>query len=278
MDRIEAQALVIGTGLAGLNFALRAAEQGPVVVITKREPDDAATSWAQGGIASVIGDDDSFADHVRDTLTAGAGLCREDVVRLCVEHGPRVVERFIGLGVEFDRQPEHIDAYDLGREGGHSKRRILHASDFTGREIERALLKKAQAHENITMLTHHMGVDLVTSKKLGLPGENRCLGAYALDRRSQEVRLVVSPVTLLATGGAGKVYLYTTNPDVATGDGVAMAYRAGATVSNLEFIQFHPTCLFHPHAGSFLISEALRGEGGILKTKDGTAFMSKYHP
>ena len=278
MDRIEARALVIGSGLAGLNFALRAAERGPVVLITKREPDDAATAWAQGGIASVIGDDDSFAEHVTDTLTAGAGLCNEEAVRLCVEHGPRVVERLIGLGVEFDRQPEHIDTYDLGREGGHSKRRILHASDFTGREIERALLKRVRENPNVTMLTNHMGVDLVTSKKLGLPGENRCLGAYALDRRTQEVRLIVSPVTMLATGGAGKVYLYTTNPEIATGDGVAMAYRAGATVANLEFIQFHPTCLFHPHAGSFLISEALRGEGGVLKTKDGVAFMAKYHP
>ncbi len=278
MDRLNADFLVIGSGLAGLNFALRAAEHGKVVVITKREPDDAATAWAQGGIASVIDGDDSFAEHVKDTLTAGAGLCHEDIVRICVEAGPSIVERLDGLGVEFDRSPEHVDSYDLGREGGHSKRRILHHRDFTGREIERALLARAKAHANITLLAQHMGIDLVTSQKIGAVGANRCLGAYVLNRKTQTVSLVVARATMLATGGAGKTYLYTTNPDVATGDGLAMAYRAGARVANLEFIQFHPTCLFHPHAKSFLISEALRGEGGVLKTKDGTAFMAKYHP
>lgn len=277
MERIVTDFLVIGSGLAGLNFALHAATVGKVLLVTKKEPDDAATAWAQGGLASVIASDDSFAEHVKDTLVAGAGLCREDIVRLCVEAGPRVVQRLDELGVEFDRLPEQLD-YDLGREGGHSKRRILHASDFTGREIERALLARVKENPNIELLPQHMGVDLITTHKLGTLGPNRCLGAYVLDRQGGKVKAVAASVTMLATGGAGKVYLYTTNPDVATGDGLAMAARAGVAVANLEFIQFHPTCLYHPEAKSFLISEALRGEGGVLRTKTGEPFMAHHHP
>ncbi|MCC6810570.1 MAG: L-aspartate oxidase [Deltaproteobacteria bacterium] len=279
MDTVHTDYLVIGSGLAGLNFALFAAEQSDVVLVTKREPTDCATAWAQGGIASVTATDDTFAEHVEDTLTAGAGLCKENIARLCVEAGPRVIERLDQLGVEFDRSETEADGggYDLGREGGHSKRRILHAADFTGREIERALLHRVQKTPRIQLMAQSMGVDLITSQKLGLPGPNRCLGAYVLDRKTGRVRLIVAKATLLATGGVGKVYLYTSNPDVATGDGIAMAYRAGAKVANMEFIQFHPTCLYHPQAKSFLISEALRGEGGILQTKAGVAFMPKYH-
>lgn len=276
MERHATDFLVIGSGLAGLNFALHAATKGKVLLVTKKEPDDAATAWAQGGLASVIASDDSFEEHVRDTLVAGAGLCREDIVRLCVEAGPSVVQRLDELGVEFDRLPEQLD-YDLGREGGHSKRRILHASDFTGREIERALLVRVKENPNIELWSHHMGVDLITTHKLGQLGPNRCLGAYVLDRASGKVKAVAATATMLATGGAGKVYLYTTNPDVATGDGVAMAARAGVSVANLEFIQFHPTCLYHPDAKSFLISEALRGEGGVLRAKNGTPFMAHHH-
>jgi L-aspartate oxidase len=281
MDTVHTDYLVIGSGLAGLNFALFAAEHGDVVCVTKREPTDAATAWAQGGIASVTAGDDTFAEHIEDTLVAGAGLCKESITRLCVEAGPRVIERLDKLGVEFDKA--HTEAadgggYSLGREGGHGKRRILHAADFTGREIERALLLRVQAEKRIKLFSQTMGVDLVTSQKLGLPGPNRCVGAYVLDRKTGKVRLIVAKATLLATGGVGKVYLFTSNPDVATGDGIAMAYRAGAQIANMEFIQFHPTCLFHPQAKSFLISEALRGEGGVLRTKDGNAFMPKYHP
>jgi L-aspartate oxidase len=280
METFETDFLVIGSGLAGLNFSLLCAEHGDVVCVTKREPSDAATAWAQGGIASVTATDDTFEEHVEDTLVAGAGLCNADIVRLCVESGPKVIERLRALGVLFDKSHDEADGggYDLGREGGHSKRRILHSQDFTGREIERALLERVKATKRVRLLSQHMGVDLITSQKLGLSGNNRCLGAYVLDRQTGTVRLVKARATLLATGGAGKVYLYTSNPDVATGDGIAMAYRAGAEIANMEFIQFHPTCLFHPQAKSFLISEALRGEGGVLRNKDGTAFMHKYHP
>jgi L-aspartate oxidase len=273
--------LVIGSGIAGLFFALRAAEAGTVGIITKKRAADSATNWAQGGIAAVSASDDSFEEHVQDTLRAGAGLCDERVVRYVVERGPAAIEALLSYGVEFDRDANADAAtesgFSLGREGGHSRRRILHRADATGREIERALLERVHAHRRIELFENHCAVDLLTTRKLGLPGPNRALGAYALDVRTGAVERMLARVTMLATGGAGKVYLYTTNPDIASGDGMAMAYRAGATLANMEFMQFHPTCLFHPLAKSFLISEAVRGEGGILRTRSGDAFMRRYH-
>lgn len=273
----ECDFLVIGSGIAGLSYALKAAQHGRVVIVTKREITESATNYAQGGIASVFSEEDTFDEHVQDTLTAGAGICHEDVVRMVVEHGPKVIRELIDWGVHFSTSGDH---YDLTREGGHSQRRILHADDVTGREIERALVVAARENPNVEILEHHIAVDLITEAKVShrrvVP--NRCLGAYVLDIEEDRVRTITAKITLLATGGAGKVYLYTCNPDVATGDGVAMAYRAGATVSNMEFMQFHPTTLYHPLAKSFLISEAVRGEGAILRRRDGTAFMEKYHP
>lgn len=259
--------LIVGSGLAGLNAALRLADHGRVLVVTKRGVGDSNTAWAQGGIASVMGTDDTFEQHVEDTLTAGAGLCDATAVRSIIQDGPHAIERLVQLGVSFDTKGE---GFDLTREGGHSRRRVLHARDVTGREIARAIELQARATTNITILSHHIVIDLVT--------RDRCVGAYVLDSNSGDVITVRAKATLLATGGAGKAYLYTSNPDVATGDGVAMAYRAGAAIANMEFFQFHPTCLFHPHARTFLISEALRGEGGILRRKDGQAFMRDVHP
>lgn len=266
--------LVIGSGIAGLSFALKAAEHAQVRIITKRSPADAATAWAQGGIAAVLAPDDSPRSHVEDTLIAGAGLCHDVVVELCVNEGPEAVRWLMEQGVEFSRGAD--GQLDLGREGGHSARRVAHAGDITGREIERALLARVAAHPNIEMLEWHMGVDLITLSKFG--GPDQCVGAYVLDERTGVVETCLARVTVIATGGAGKVYLYTSNPDVATGDGVAMAYRAGAEIANMEFYQFHPTCLFHPQAKSFLISEALRGEGAVLRLPDGgEAFMQRHH-
>jgi L-aspartate oxidase len=271
--------LVIGSGIAGLFFALQAAESGRVGIITKKRAADSATNWAQGGIAAVAATDDSFERHIEDTVAAGAGLCDENVVRFVVERGPATIDALLRLGVEFDRNGDanRDSGFSLGREGGHSRRRILHRADATGREIENALLERAHAHPHIEVFENHCGVDLLLAKKAGLPGDDRVLGAYALDARSGRVERMLAPITLLATGGAGKVYLYTTNPDIATGDGMAMAFRAWATLANMEFMQFHPTCLFHPHAKSFLITEAVRGEGGVLKTRSGDPFMSRYH-
>ena len=274
--------IVIGSGVAGLTFALKAAEHGRVAIITKRAASDTNTAWAQGGVACVTGTDDSFELHVEDTLEAGAGLCDEAAVRTIVSEGPARIKELLSLGVQFDEKQltdgSGLMELDLGREGGHSKRRILHAHDTTGREIERALLDAVNAHPDITVLQQHMAVDLITSAKLGYATENRCLGAYVLNEDTGEVETFRTLRLVLATGGCGKVYLYTTNPNVATGDGVAMAWRAGATVANMEFIQFHPTCLFHPEARSFLVTEAVRGEGGILKNAKGEAFMDRYHP
>ena len=273
--------LVLGSGIAGLTFALKAAPHGRVAVVTKKSSAESNTNYAQGGIASVTSKEDTFEMHVRDTLRAGAGLCNEAVVRTIVEEGPPRIQELIQLGMQFTEReiPNSAGAreLDLGREGGHSKRRILHAKDITGREIEAALLAACALQPNIHFFENHFAIDLITTRKLGLDGQNRCLGAYVLPRGSRTVETFAAPVVVLATGGCGKVYLYTTNPDIATGDGIAMAYRAGAPIANMEFIQFHPTCLYHPKAKSFLISEAVRGEGGILKTPEGEAFMDRYH-
>src|SRR5687767_12710065 len=274
--------LVLGSGIAGLSFALKVAEKGRVAIVTKKNRAESNTNYAQGGIAAVISKDDSFELHVRDTLEAGAGLCHEDVVRVIVEEGPPRIKELIELGMQFSERedpahPGHKEL-DLGKEGGHTRRRILHAKDVTGREIERAHLNAISEHRNIQIFENYFAIDLITTHKLGLNGENRCLGVYVLEKESGEVITFAARHVLLATGGCGKVYLYTTNPDIATGDGVAMAYRAGAAVANMEFIQFHPTCLYHPKAKSFLITEAVRGEGGVLKGINGEAFMDKYHP
>src|ERR1700679_2349521 len=271
---------VIGSGVAGLSFARDVAKHGPVAIITKRGRADSNTAWAQGGIACVTSSEDSFELHVKDTLDAGGGLCDEEMVRTIVPEGTALTRELMELGVQFDeREMEDGEReLDLGREGGHSKRRVLHARDVTGREIERALLADIERHPNITMLENHMAVDLITAGKLGYATEDRCLGAYVLDEASGEVEAIQSDRVVLATGGCGKVYLYTTNPSVATGDGVAMAWRAGANIANMEFVQFHPTCLYHPEERSFLISEAVRGEGGVLVDVRGRRFMEGYHP
>ncbi len=280
-ERHDSDVLVIGSGIAGLFYSLKAAQYGTVAIVTKRSASDTATNRAQVGIAAVLGDEDSFDAHARDTIVAGAGLCREDVVRFVVERGPAMIDQLLKLGADFDPPHPGNDLsklpFDLGREGGHSHRRILHHRDTTGQEIERALLARVRAHPNITLFETHCAVDLLTAEHAGLPGDDRALGAYVLDAASGAVQRFCARVTLLATGGAGKVYLYTSNPDVASGDGMAMAYRAGASLANMEFVQFHPTCLYHPLAKSFLISEAVRGEGGILRNAAGDAFMERYH-
>ena len=274
--------LILGSGIAGLSFALKVASRGRVAIITKKNRAESNTNYAQGGIAAVTSKEDSFELHVRDTLEAGAGLCQEPVVRTIVEEGPARIAELIELGMNFSVREVPTGSgeieLDLGREGGHSRRRILHAKDVTGREIERALLAAIAAQPNIEIFENHFAIDLITTQKLGQSGPNRCVGVYALDKKSGQVETFAAPVTLVATGGCGKVYLYTTNPDIATGDGVAMAYRAGATVANMEFIQFHPTCLYHPKAKSFLITEAMRGEGAVLKSITGEEFMDKFHP
>lgn len=272
--------LVLGSGIAGLSFAIQAAQLGTVTVVTKKETSESNTNYAQGGIAAVIDREDRFDYHIRDTLLCGAGLSHEDVVDFVVREGPERIRELVSWGVQFSRQEDSADLYDLGKEGGHSRRRVLHAKDLTGREIERALSKRASEIPGIRFYEDHAAIDLLM--KSALTGQEEqpdaCLGAYVLDIRNNNVQTFRARYTVLATGGAGKVYLITTNPDIATGDGIAMAYRAGAAIANMEFIQFHPTCLFHPDAKSFLISEAMRGEGGILKLKDGSPFMKKYHP
>ncbi len=276
--KITSDFLVIGSGIAGLSYALKVADHGSVSVVTKREISETATNLAQGGIASVLSSEDSFASHIRDTMVAGAFLCHEEVVKMVVESGPAAINDLINWGVRFSKKEG--GTYDLTREGGHSHRRILHAKDITGREIERALVEAVTSHPNITVYENHIAIDLITDAKLDrrLKRPSRCLGAYVLDIQGREVIPFGARMTVLATGGAGKVFLYTSNPDVATGDGMAMAYRAGATISDMEFMQFHPTTLFHPKAKSFLISESVRGEGAILRRRDGTAFMANYHP
>ncbi len=268
---VETDFLVIGSGIAGLSFALETAKHGTVTVITKKTKAESNTNYAQGGIAAALSVIDSVEKHIQDTLECGYGLCHEDAVKLVAGEGPKAIERLVDWGVQFSKQS---DGFDLTREGGHSERRVLHYKDTTGAEIERALLEAIKSHPNIRVLEHHFAVDLITNRKEPL----RCLGAYVLDQKSGNIKTIAAGITLLATGGAGKVYLYTSNPDIATGDGMAMAARAGARMANLEFVQFHPTCLFHPEAKSFLITEAVRGEGGVLRLPDGEAFMAKYHP
>lgn len=314
--------LVIGSGLAGLSFALEVAKHGTVSVLTKRRPEVSNTAWAQGGIAAVWDAHDSLDDHVKDTVEAGAWLASDELVRDLLSEGPAAVERLIEWGVRFTREgepgteengeehgplaPDAEPDYHLTREGGHSARRILHSGDMTGAEIQRALLAAVEQHPRITLFDHHIAVDLITERKvarhlakrrLGVYGpevekrygpggpegwlpsrEDRCVGAYVLDVERNAVEVFTAGVTLLATGGAGKLYRYTSNPDVATGDGMAMAFRAGAVLANMEFVQFHPTCLYDPQAKSFLVSEAVRGEGGVLELPDGTRFMDAVHP
>ncbi|TFF96027.1 L-aspartate oxidase [Candidatus Thorarchaeota archaeon] len=268
----ESDFLVIGTGIAGLMFAMKAAEHGSVAALTKRKMDECATSWAQGGIAAVVSDEDSIVSHVEDTLRVGSGLCRRDVVEKIVRMGPRAIEELASFGVDFCRD-DSCGEYELGLEGGHSHRRVLHVKDHTGADIMRALTAAVKETENITIFEDHMAVNLVQRS-------NAVIGAYVLDTKERIVKRFAARATILATGGAGKVFLYTSNPEHATGDGIAMAYRAGATITNMEFIQFHPT-LFYDPAGkirSFLISEALRGEGAVLLGPDGERFMPDYHP
>ncbi|MHB1678145.1 MAG: L-aspartate oxidase [Sulfuriferula sp.] len=271
----QTDVLIIGSGLAALTTALHLADTMQVTILTKKSLQDSSSAWAQGGIAAVLADDDTMEAHVQDTLIAGAGLCNEAVVRYVVEHGSAAVQWLVQMGVPFTVDLSHKTGFHLTREGGHSARRIIHAADATGRAVQRTLSEQVRQHQNITLLEHHIAIDLITGVKLGYD-EQCCYGCYALDSRQGQVKTFVAKHTVLATGGAGKVYLYTTNPDVATGDGVAMAWRAGCSVANMEFVQFHPTCLYHPHAKSFLISEAVRGEGGLLKLPDGTRFMPKY--
>jgi L-aspartate oxidase len=268
--------LIIGSGLAGLSTALLLAEKAQkVAIITKKSLAECNSFYAQGGIAAVIDDNDSISDHIQDTLIAGAGLCDEKTVRYIVENSAQAIKWLVTMGVKFDADEHNLTGFHLTREGGHSFRRILHVADATGAAVIETLMQKASCHPNISIFENHVAVDLITGTKLKLTNNN-CYGAYVLNRLNNQVTTFAAKNTLLASGGAGKVYLYTTNPDVATGDGIAMAYRAGCQVANMEFIQFHPTCLFHPKAKSFLISEAVRGEGGILKLPNGYRFMQNH--
>ncbi len=272
--------LIIGSGIAGLSCALKCAELGSVVVVTKKKDIDTATNLAQGGIAAVVEERDSIESHVQDTLSCGAGICKEDIVRIVVENGSSRIEELTKIGVSFVEDTQNSSGYSLGKEGGHSHRRVVHANDLTGREIERALIENVRNHPNITLIEEQIAIDLLMVDGNCEEWESRdgrkCVGAYV--RVGEKVHSYQAQITILCSGGAGKVYLYTTNPDIATGDGVAMAFRAGAKMSNMEFVQFHPTCLHHPLEKNFLISEAVRGEGGILIDEEGTPFMEKYDP
>ena len=273
--------LVIGSGAAGLSLALRLPDTTRIAVLAKADLSEGCTVYAQGGISAVLGEQDSFDEHLKDTLIAGANLCDPEIVRLVVSHGPENIRWLIAEGVEFTRNTgqdvDNADGFHLTREGGHSHRRVVHAADATGRVLETTLERDARSRPNIDILEHHIAVDLITAHKLGLDGQ-RVLGAYVLDREADHVKTLAARTVVLATGGANKVYLYTSNPDVSTGDGIAMAWRAGCRVANMEFIQFHPTCLYHPKAKSFLVTEAIRGEGGRLLLPDGTRFMPSFDP
>jgi len=265
--------VVIGSGIAGLTFALRAAEEAEVVVITKKERSESNTNYAQGGIAGVMSPEDTLELHIQDTLNAGAGLCHEDAVRVLVQEGPRQIRRLIELGARFDmeRDAQGNPVLALGREGGHSRNRIVHYADQTGWEIERTLLEATRHHPRITIHEHFFALDLIMR-------DGECVGVWVLNTHSDQAEAFFARAVLLATGGCGQVYPHTTNPPIATGDGIGMAWRAGACIANMEFMQFHPTTLYHPGARSFLISEAVRGEGAVLRLPDGTPFMEKYHP
>lgn len=270
--------LIVGSGLAGLSTALHLADTLRVGILTKRRLADGASDWAQGGIAAVLAGDDSLDSHIEDTLVAGAGLCDPEITRQVVSGGPAMIAWLIQQGTSFTRDATQDSGFHLTREGGHSHRRVIHAADATGHAVQTSLIARLTEHPNITVLENHIAIDLITDSKLGPTGNpgNRCYGLYALNKNTGQVLTLAANFTVVASGGAGKVYLYTTNPDVATGDGVAMGWRAGCRVANMEFIQFHPTCLYHPHAKSFLITEAVRGEGGILKLPDGTRFMPQH--
>ena len=273
--------LVIGSGIAGLSLALKAAQYGSVKIITKKEKAESNTNYAQGGIAAVVSSEDSFKSHREDTLRAGADLGHADAVEVLVASGPERIHELKQLGVQFTMTPQN--KFDLGREGGHSYNRIIHAKDYTGAEVERALLAATKSHPNIQTYENHLAIDLITEHHLDANYNNQlehynCWGAYVLEEEEREIHQFLARATILATGGCGQVYLHTTNPAIATGDGVAMAFRAGALITNMEFMQFHPTSLYHPRAQSFLISEAVRGFGGILRTQNGEIFMQKYHP
>ncbi len=278
-NQYQYDVLVIGAGAAGLSLALSLASHCRVAVLAKARLVEGSTLYAQGGISAVIDQEDTIESHIDDTLRTGAGICDPDVVRHTVSNGKKAIDWLIENGVNFTKQkrPDGSDQYHLTREGGHSHRRVLHSADTTGREIELSLEKQAKMHANIELFEHHLAIDLITGKKLGLE-HNHCLGAYVFDRKQQKVVVFRSKFTVLATGGASKVYLYTSNPDVSTGDGIAIAWRSGCRVANMEFIQFHPTCLYHPKAKSFLISEAVRGEGGKLLLPDGKPFMHRFDP
>ena len=283
MSMVSADFLVIGSGIAGLSFALEAAKYWRIALVTKHNLKEGSTNYAQGGIASVFGIEDSFDMHIKDTLDAGDGLCHTDIVKIVVEEGPDRIKELMNLGVNFSMKSGG-DALDLGREGGHSNRRIVHTKDHTGAEVEKVLLNRILENKNIDIFENHMAVDLITTSTevkhgmLGAENKKTCKGAYVLESETGEIKIFLAKVTVLATGGAGKVYLYTSNPDTATGDGIAVGYRAGADVANMEFVQFHPTCLYHPKAKNFLISEAVRGEGAVLINKQGMRFMESYHP
>ena len=266
--------VIIGSGLAGLATALKLAEKRKIAVITKRTLKDGASNWAQGGIAAVIDKYDSHEAHVEDTLSAGSYLSDPEIVKLVVTQGARAIDWLVNSGVQFTRDANASSGFHLTIEGGHSFRRIIHADDATGHAVQTTLEEKVRAHANITILENHVGVDVVTEKNE--PAQPKCIGIYALNTSNNHVVTISSPIVVLATGGAGKSYLYTTNPDTSTGDGIAMGWRAGCTVANMEFIQFHPTCLYHPDAKSFLISEAIRGEGGKLILPNGDRFMPLY--
>jgi len=272
--------LVIGSGAAGLSAALHLANHGTVAVLSKGEVSDGATRWAQGGIAAVLAETDTVESHIKDTMEAGAGLCNPETVRYVVEHSRHAIENLIKAGVPFSKYngPDKEFEYHLTKEGGHSHRRIIHAADATGKAVQETLESKARAHKNITILENHMAVDLISERHLQQSIKNGlCYGVYALDIKKDRVVRISARATILATGGASRVYLYTSNPDASTGDGIALAWRAGCRVANMEFNQFHPTCLYHPQAKNFLISEALRGEGAYLRLPDGKRFMPDFH-
>ncbi len=274
---ITTDILVLGAGMAGLGVALRIAPSARVAIIAKADLTLGSSLYAQGGVAAVVNSSDSYASHIADTLEAGAGLCHPDTVELVVQQGPQAISWLASQGVDFTREAGLAGSpYHLTREGGHSHRRVIHAADATGRAMETTLESHARRHPGIRIYEHHIAIDLITRNKLGHPGPNRCLGAYVLDKKTGEILVFSARFVILATGGACKVYLYTSNPDTSTGDGIAMAWRAGCRVANMEFIQFHPTCLYHPHAKSFLISEAVRGEGGKLVLPDGSRFMDRH--